>query len=296
MPLNTQEIENLLSNTNSLIQQVYWFEQELDKPEGASHRGASITYVDIKQKRDSFLDELKNTILNWVYSKAKYQSIYNEELKKRQNDVQNTVSFINTLIKKKFRKGYPQGQFGELLLYNFLQYFFSAPPLLRKMPLTTNPALERNGADAIHYFSDGKIDKFFLGESKCYESKYRFNQALKDAVESIVNTFENLENELSLYNYEDFIDPLLEPIAKDFIDGNCTNARIELACLIAYNETNNIDGDDERTIKNNIKQCIVSRFNSTDPNLLKGIRKPLVKRIHYIVFPFWQIDSLLSEF
>lgn len=61
----------------------------------------------------------------------------------------------------KFRKGCPQGQYGELLLFNFIQHFFKAAPLLRKMPITTNPGLERHGADAIHYLDNGDEQIFF---------------------------------------------------------------------------------------------------------------------------------------
>ena len=102
------------------------------------------------------------------------------------------------------------------MLFNFIQYFFSAPPLLRKISITTNPNLERNGADAIHYYSDGTNDIFILGESKCYKSKYTFNKAFKESVDSIVETFNNLDNELVLYLYEDFVDPSLEKVAKNF--------------------------------------------------------------------------------
>jgi len=200
------------------------------------------------------------------------------------------------LVEEKFRRGHPQGQFGELLLFNFIQYFFSAPPLLRKMPITTNPNLERNGADAIHYYSDGEKDIFILGESKCYESKYSFNKAIEASVGSIVESFNNLDNELILYLYDDFVNPSLEKIAKDFKDGKSKNARIELVCLIAYNETKNVDAESEDEIKQKIKKCILDRCNATNGNIYEGIRTSIVNRIHYIIFPFWQLDKLLNNF
>lgn len=296
MPFDQKELISLLSNTDALINQVYWFEQKIEKPKAASHRGSAITYVDIMEKRDDFLRELKSTMLNWVYSNEKYESIYSEELTKRNNDELNTNAYLFNLVQEKFRKGHPQGQFGELLLFNFIQYFFSAPPLLRKMSITTNPKLERNGADAIHYFSDGEKDVFILGESKCYESKYSFNKAIEASVSSIVESFNNIDNELILYLYDDFVNPALEKIAKDFKDGKSKDARIELVCLIAYNETTNVDDESEEEIKNRIKECILDRCASTNDDIYKGIRASIVSRIHYIIFPFWQLDKLLKNF
>ena len=37
-------------------------------------------------------------------------------------------------------------------------------PLLRKMKITTNPNIQRFGADAIHYKMDGDKNVFVLGE------------------------------------------------------------------------------------------------------------------------------------
>ncbi|MEX8506225.1 DUF1837 domain-containing protein [Leptothrix ochracea] len=296
MPISPSELEELLSNTSSLLNQIHWFKQTVSKPEAASHRGVVINYVDIKERREEFLRELKSTVLNWVYSSEKYNAIYVEELRKRKNDHQNTNAYLFEIVRKKFRPGHPQGQFGELLLFNFIQFFFQAPPLLRKMTITTNPSLERNGADAIHYTSNGSIDLFILGESKCYESAYSFNKAMSASVESIVESFNNLENELVLYVYDDFVDPRLEKVAKDFKDGNCKNARIELVCLIAYNETVDIDGTDEKTIKNNIEKCLNKRWSQCSDTLYVGVRKPIIERIHYVAFPIWHLDKLLGAF
>ncbi|AMK75932.1 MULTISPECIES: DUF1837 domain-containing protein [Methylomonas] len=296
MALANNDIKILLSNTSALINHVYWFEQDISEPHASSHRGISINYVDIKEKRDEFIRELKSTILNWIYSKSKYNAIYTDELLKRNNDHQNTNAYLLQVVDQKFRKGHPQGQFGELLLFNFIQFFFSAPPLLRKMSITTNPALERNGADAIHYTKRDENDVFIIGESKCYESKYKFNSALEASVKSIVNSFEDLDNELILYLHDDFVDPVLNVKAKEFKDGKCEHARFELVCLIAYNETFDIDGDSETAIKKNIESCLQNRWSNTSKTLYNGIKQSIISRIHYIIFPVWELDKLLEEF
>ena len=290
------KFDHLLSNTESLMSQIYWFEQDISKPVAASHRAVSIKYVDIKEKRDEFIRELKSTAINWVYSQDKYKNLLDAELKRRGNDQINAASYIYQVADQKFRKGCPQGQFGELLLFNFIQFFFSAPPLLRKMPITTNPGLERHGADAIHYRDDGSCQLFILGESKCYESKYSFNKALRASVSSIIESFENIENEMILYRYDDFIEKELCEVAEKLKAGLLDNPRFELVCLIAYEENKSVDAPSAEVIQRNIEDCVNERWGNAPDDLYEGIREPLLKRIHYVVFPAWNLDDLLDSF
>ncbi|HBO93618.1 MAG TPA: hypothetical protein DEP04_08060 [Dehalococcoidia bacterium] len=290
------KFNHLLTNTSSLMNQIYWFQQYVKKPAAASHRTVSIKYVDIKEKRDEFIRELKSTAISWVYSQAKFKELLDSELLKRGDDFLNATSYIHEIAQQKFRHGCPQGQFGELLLFNFIQHFFSAPPLLRKMPITTNPGLERNGADAIHYREDEDCQIFILGESKCYESKYSFNSALKASVKSIIESFENIENELVLYRYDDFIDAQLKDIAHKLKDGSLSNPRFELVCLIAYEENKSIDAPTAEDIQKNLEQCIKERWNNSPNDLYHGVRAPLIERIHYVIFPSWNLNDLLDRF
>ncbi|WP_417559862.1 DUF1837 domain-containing protein [Marinomonas sp.] len=290
------KFDQLLSNTESLFNQMFWFEQKIDTPKAASHHGVAIKYLDIKELRDGFIRELKSTAANWVYSKSKYQEIFQYELSKRSGDFQNTAAYISEVVDQKFRKGHPQGQYGELLLFNFIQHFFKAPPLLRKMPITTNPGIERHGADAIHFREDMESKLFILGESKCYESKYSFNSALKASVNSIIDSFENIENELILYQHDDFIETELRDVAKDLKNGQIDSPRFELVCLIAYEENRSIDAPSQDEILKNIKECLIHRWKSIDESLYDGKREAVVERIHYVVFPTWKLNELLNRF
>lgn len=290
------KFDHLLSNTESLMNQIYWFKQDIESPKGASHRGVSIKYVDIQERRSSFIRELKSTALNWVYSTSKYNQLFAQEMQARNGDAQNTCSYLMQVADQKFRKGCPQGQYGELLLFNFIQHFFRAPPLLRKMSLTTNPGLERHGADAIHYHEDDSNKCFILGESKCYESKYKFNEALQASINSIVDSFENIDNELILYQLDDFIDPNLQDIARQLKDGTLESPRFELVCLIAYEETRKVDGLTQTEIQDKIESCLAYRWQNVKDNLYNDVRPAIVERIHYVVFPTWSLNDLLNEF
>ena len=294
--MTKDEINNLLTSTEILMNNVYWYKQEFTTNPKKEHIGSAINYTDIKERRDNFIRELINTINSWVYSKSKVKEIVQERIDLT-GDHANAYSHLTHLAKTKFRKGHPQGQFGELLLFNFIQHVFKAVPLLRKMPLTTSIGHERFGADAIHYKIEDDKNLFLLGESKCYESKYKFNEAFKESVNSIYNTFENIDKELGLYVYDDFIEDDLKNIAKQYKTNILKNVHFELVCIIIYDENNNILGKTEEEIKKSIASIIENRLSKTGTlDCFNGKEQRIIDRINYIIFPFWKLNKVLEEF
>ena len=136
--ITKQMIDELITHTESLINHIYWFKQDFNISPTKEHIGTAITYTDIQERRDDFINELVNTVVAWVYSKSKSKNIINERMSVVNGDIGNASSFLTTQAFSKFRPGQPQGQFGELLLFNFIQYFFMAVPLLRKQKITTS--------------------------------------------------------------------------------------------------------------------------------------------------------------
>ena len=294
MDITQDNIKQALSSTKGLFNHIFWFKQDFGLLPKKEHIGSAINYNDIKERRDDFLQELTYTITSWVYNNQKQSKIFQERLD--ETDLANATAFLTDLARSKFRADRPQGQFGELLLFNFIQYFFDAAPLLRKQPITTSARLERFGADAIHFKKEDSNNVFVLGEAKCYKSKYKFNSALEDALQSITNTYANFEKELNLYVYDDFIDPLLQDIAKRYKEGTLPNVRFELVCIVVYNETKTITKDNEDEIKEEIKQIICEKCQSFNQSLFANIDSKVLKRINYIVFPIWDLDKLLDDF
>ena len=294
MDITQENIKTMLSSTNKLFNHIFWFRQDIGLFPKKKHIGSVINYNDIKERRDDFLQELTYTITSWVYNNQKQSELFQKRF--QETDLANATAFLTDLARSKFRADRPQGQFGELLLFNFIQYFFYAAPLLRKQPITTSTGLERFGADAIHFKIEDSNNVFILGEAKCYKSKYKFSCALWDALQSITNTFTNFEKELNLYVYDDFIDPLLQDIAKRYKEGTLPNVRFELVCIIVYNETKKITKDNEHEIKEEIKQIICEKCQSFDKTLFNNIDSKVLKKINYIVFPIWDLDKLLDDF
>jgi hypothetical protein len=156
--------------------------------------------------------------------------------------------------------------------------------------------MERYGADAIHYNYDGDKNLFYLGEAKTYSSKYKFNTAIKDAIESILNTYNNHRKEIKTYVYDSFIDDKLISIASRYINGTLTNAEIHLVSIITYCETDKIEKHNEAQIKSDIIKAIESKGSSVDKKIYDIIDAGLHPRFNYIVFPVWELDELLKEF
>jgi hypothetical protein len=274
---------------------VYWFRQDLGISPQRDHHGVAITYQDIAERRRDFIRELRCTITNWVYSKANCKRIIDDRMRST-NDPVNAYMFLNNLAISKFRRGAPQGQFGELLLFNFLQHFFGSIPLLRKMSITTSTGHERFGADALHYSRNEGKNVIYLGESKCYESSYKFNAALEASLVSIADTFNKFYDELDLYTYENFLEPELQEICESLKSGTLPDVHFELVCLIAYNETEKFLKESETAIKDSIKKVIEERCQKVGVDIMAKIDTHLLSRINYIIFPVWSLDELLESF
>ena len=246
------------------------------------------------------MNDLLDTIVEWVYDSEKYKELKDCEMSKNKSE-STAASTVQRRAKQKFRKGtdgnlLAQGQFGELLLFHFLQRFMHAVPLLRKMKITTSPQHERFGADAIHYKVEGNKNIIILGEAKTYSSKYRFKSAFDDALVSILNTYKTHRDELDLYVHEDFLDSEMDKIAEAYLDKTLENVEVHLVSIVVYNETKKINLIDEDKIKGQIKQIIETRYGEFDKDKIDIINNPILGRITYIVFPIWKLEELIKEF
>jgi hypothetical protein len=288
-------MKDLLSHTESLFNHIYWFKQDFGIKPKKEHYGSAINWTDISERKEQFVAELMNTITSWVYNKANVKKIVDDRLALT-GDLGNATNHLTNLAYSKFRKERPQGQFGELLLFNFMQHFFEAVPLLRKQPITTTTGMERFGADAIHYKPETGANILYLGESKCYESKYKFKSAFGKAVESISTTFTSIDNELNLYVHDGFIEPRLEEVAKKYKAGTLEHVRFELVCLIAYNESEALTKTNEDEIKKSIQKVIVERCASLEDKDYGSCAAHVLDRVNFIVFPIWELDALLETF
>lgn len=300
--MTPEEINEIRKAAASFMNHVHWVTQTFNLVPDRKHYGTSINYVDLQEFRDEFCQELINTIPDWIYSNSKGRNII-DGLILQGRTIQNAHAELTTSTFRKFRNRdstrelFLQGQFGELILFNFLLSLFHAVPLVRKMPLATSTEMERFGADAMHYAlgTDGS-HILYLGEAKTYTSKYKFKVAFADALDSILKTYKDHRKEIDQYVYDDFIDPRLIDIAQKYKNGTLANIEIHLVSIICYHETADVKGNSEAEIKRKITEVIENRGKEIDRKVFDVIDGPLHPRFNYIIFPVWQLKALLDKF
>lgn len=300
MTITEDKIKKLTSCTKMFMNHVHWVQQSFNLLPDRQHYGTCINYVDLQEYRTEFCQELVNTIPEWVYSQQKASEVLNQLISEGRSTTNAqttlTTSTFNKFRNRDGRELFTQGQFGELLLFNFLQSFFKAVPLLRKMSITTSSEMERFGADAIHYSYKDNKHLLYLGEAKTYSSKYQFNTAIKDAIESILKTNSNFRKELGLYVYDSFIDDSLLEIATAYKNGTLKNVEVHLVSIITYCETKSFNKSNESQIKQDIIKAIEERGQAVERNCFSIIDEGLHPRFNYILLPVWELDKLIGDF
>lgn len=300
--LTSTDIDKRIINNDALFNNIYVVHQKFDiVPNSTEHFGTSIDYQDLSELRDDFLNELYDTIVDWVYSSEKFAQIKAAAIKKGKSE-QAANSEIQRKAHDKFRGNknseslLVQGQLGELLLFHFIQRFQRAIPLLRKMKITTSNKHERFGADAIHFKFENNKPIIILGEAKTYTSKYQFNQAFEDALESILTTYLSHRKELNLYVHEDFLDDSMNEVAEKYLNRTLDNVEVRLVSIVVYNETKKLNITNQSEIRKQISDIIEERYKSFEKSKIDIDNNAILKRITYIVMPIWKLDELAQNF
>lgn len=137
-----------------------------------------------------------------------------------------------------FRLSERSGQVGELLIYFLLETVLDAPQALKKMPMTTNPKLERQGSDGVHLHWDEQaaVLEVIFAESKIHKV---FSEALTDAFASIENFHDSRTKRHEVTAFTSAftnLDSELQKKVVEYIEGeNVSHSRLVQACLIGFN-------------------------------------------------------------
>ena len=74
--LGEKDIAKRLIKSNALFKMIHVTLRRYDiLPSNKKHIGAYIEYQDIKELRDDFLDELADSIVDWIYSSEKFSEL-----------------------------------------------------------------------------------------------------------------------------------------------------------------------------------------------------------------------------
>lgn len=300
--MDEKEILKRLVQNDALFKKIHVITQRYDiVPGDKEHIGAYIEYQDINELREDFLEELTDSIVDWIYSSEKFIELKLKAMNNGKTEAAATQE-VGRKAKQKFRANHNsdtlliQGQLGELLLFHFIQRCMKAVPLLRKMNITTSSDHERFGADAIHYKIEDEKNILVLGEAKTYTSTYKFAEAFSDALDSIVNTYKKHRRELNLYVHEDFLDAEMNSIAEEYLNNTLDNVEVQLVSIITYNESTKLIIESEGKIKEQIEKVIENRYKQYDNSKIDILNNPILRRITYIVFPIWNLRDLAEKF
>lgn len=288
-----EDIEKMLPRLDAFMRTLHHVCVDFNIEPKKEHIASCINYSDLLQMRKEFLHEMLSSVVRYVYSKSKTSHIVQAGIDEGREET-DAWGALTIRAREKFKPSGIKGQFSELLLFNLLQFHFRAVPLLRKMKITTNPNLERNGADAIHIAHDGAKILLYLGEAKTYTSS--FKAAFKNSIKSIVESHQSHRTELDLYKFEDFIEPSLERVAHDYINGKLVDAEVHLVCIVTYCSGDEPHGNDRDSklaafidsIKNEAGKIKTTDYPTME-NSVKG-------RINYIFVSINQLEELLIEF
>jgi hypothetical protein len=293
------DLEPLVAKTDALLNTMYAVQEGfgLTLPE-IKHVGTCINFIDLKEMRKQFIEELTNTVITYVYAPSR-QTKLRDLLVAEGRDEAAAWRQLYKRARRKFRPSSLQSQFSELLLCNLLQHYYRAVPLVRKMSLTTNPKLERNGADAIHISRADDAYRLYIGEAKTYDRKHGgLKEALVDAIKDLIGKhYTNHETELDLYTYEDFVPPELEEIARQYRAGTLSNVEVHLVCIVAYDEKTDVVGSNRQEkldcIMHTLREAIAQAAKA---KAIVKIPQELLPRVNCIFFPVQKMDELIGAF
>lgn len=288
------DTSKLLAPTAKLFEALEVFQMRTDLRPDKQHFGAHVKLVDFNFNRDHLVRRLKHAIIDWVFCKAESERIFNEEFGAEEDRSAAAVALYDA-ARETFRPNHPQGQFGELLLSGFLQHLFQAAPLLRKQVVRTSDNHERFGADAIHYSNSGGHN-LYLGESKCYKSKYKFSDAFEASLESMNTTLTSYSSEIKKFATGNFIEDDLKLVASDILRNKIPDLKIHPTSIIIYNEHHRFSSSDSDQMKSEIREAIKARCANVADSVYEKIHERALSRLTYIILPVWELDKLLQEF
>ncbi|MFA6028327.1 MAG: DUF1837 domain-containing protein [Elusimicrobiota bacterium] len=295
-PHDPVDTDSLLIKTDALLRSMHFVEESFGLKPDKDHIGACIGYSDLVEMRPEFIDEMMASVSDYVYT-APRQRAMRDDFERDGRGEAAAFAMVDLKAKQKFRPWSVKGQFSELLLFNLLQHFFKAAPLLRKMPITTSPGLERNGADAFHIRNNAGKFVLYLGEAKTYKPKSsRLKSSLREAVKSILDHHEKHRSELNLYVYEEFVSEELEQIAKDYLAGKDNGIEVHLVCMVAYESGKAATGNSADEKLASVMQGLRDEAKEIKDEFFKDVPADKLPRLNYVLFPIHNVDSLIADF
>lgn len=295
------DLGNLINN-ESLFKNLHVLHKNFDiSPSDRKHIGSSITYEDTNELREDFLDELLDTMIDWVYCSEKYDELVQQSMNEGRSKANASQSVVKK-IEKKFRRDIVEKrtsayrQITELILFHFIQRFMGAVPLLRKENIYSGNDCECICSNAVHYKYESNKNVIVLGNSIIFKNTCSFGQNFEKSLDIVIDKYKNIRKDLYLYTYENFLSKEMIEIAESYLSKNMKDININLVNIVIYNEEQMLNMTDEEDIKMQIESLIENRYKDFNNNIIDTKDSSAVKRITYIIFPIWELEELIKLF
>lgn len=257
-----------------------------------------IKHALLRQQTELFARSLALCVTPYVFSDEKKQAL--KDSFKTEDNIQDHELEHAVIIHAKdlFRKSNSSGQFGELILYAILEQYYQSVPIVRKMPITTDKELERNGADAIHLGHVNGQYQLIIGESKMYSLTDSQNnpgeRGFKSAIESALQSYEDFWAETEVYLNADFLPQEIREIVVQ-IKNSKIDATVLLCCLCCF-EVEDTKGETDIEIVEDMHmeaECIVKKILGTKH--YEKIPSRLRPRFSFASFPIKNLQQLKDQ-
>ncbi len=248
------------------------------------------------------IDTLINYFTHYCFS-AQKRNIENDLSPSEQEWRRNKLL---TEARKLFRKwigdGSRSGEAGEMILWFLLETVLSAPQIVAKMDLKTNPQLESFGSDGIHMKIIDGILNIYFGEAKLYHD-------VGGALNSIFKSIENFhENGLNKHEYNmvtthfKYLNNDEQKKVFEFVTDqiNSQEIRVNHACLVGFDweEYQKLDTDERVTFIKNFEELYKDDSERLTKLIQTRFDKFSEKHLHFEVFflPFKSVQEFRDKF
>ncbi len=310
-----QVYENIKYELDNLVQNLHSFvitKDEIDEVLGQEDvKGVCIKLDRHQPLEDPYFDQIIYHILpKFIFSQHEYEK-KKEEFKNPEGklkDVARDQLRINTTApvvqqsdkkekiiseedKRKNKTILIRGQYGEMILFALLTYYFKAPPIVKLTRQNINDRFEVIGADALHISSNNDIPLLYIGESKCTEN---LKDGIKDGIKSVLKIYDDLINQNVLYTrYENHrsieFDSLYEKFLKNDFSGD-----IETVNLIICSADDIDFKKDTEENYTQIKQWVIEAIKKSRPSDMDN-KKYNIDKFHFIIFPIKEFNNHLEK-
>jgi hypothetical protein len=248
-------------------------------------------YIKFDPNNEPKFDLLVDTLIDHI---TQYALSVSKRYKKDDKDNESYRNKMYREARNLFRKSSKTGEFGEMILWFFLESILKAPQVVAKMDLKTNRNDEVKGADGIHVnITNDDILEIIFGESKLYAD---LSKAITEAFKSIEHFFDTKQYKREYSLITEHFKWLKNEQGKkvlDFISGKIEDGevKIKVACLIGFdwNEYKKLENQEERL-------KLVEEFEELYKNKASKIKNSITAKFSNFKYDQYEFDFFFLPF